>query len=334
MRIFVSQLGQHLAQLPAIIMVFGDDVWLREQSRSDIRQAAFQQGFEERLSLVQESPFNWNDLAQECQSMSLFAPKRIIELELPNSKPGADGSAVLAELAQHLQDTILVLHGPKLDSSQTNSKWFKALDKNGLYVQAITPEGQHYQRWLSGRARHHGVNLQADGQQMLSQMFEGNLLAADQALAQLALLAGNRSVGGDALEKLLENQSRYTAFQLTDALLSGDTDKALTILNQLKLEEVAPVLINWSLTKELQTLLQLASAPQLNDAFKQARIWPKRQPLYKGALNRLTPAHLAKLLGYCGQLELKIKGEHDEPWSELAELCLRFNPRYQGFTLS
>ena len=83
-----------------------------------------------------------------------------------------------------------------------------------------------------------------------------------------------------------------------------------------------------------QTLLQLASAPQLNDTFKQARIWPKRQPLYKGALNRLTPAHLAKLLGYCGQLELKIKGEHDEPWSELAELCLRFNPRYQGFTLS
>ncbi|WP_028114126.1 DNA polymerase III subunit delta [Ferrimonas kyonanensis] len=335
MRIFVSQLSQHLAQLPAVFMVFGDDILLREEARDEIRQAARQAGFDERLSLVQESPFNWNDLAQECQSMSLFSSRRLIELELPNSKPGADGSAVLSELAGQLQDTILLLHGPKLAKEQTNSKWFKALDSHGLYVQALTPEGQHYLRWLQQRLRHHGVNLQHDALHQFADLFEGNLLAADQAMAQLALLAGNRSVGADALGRLLHNQSRYTVFQLTDALLAGQSDKALTVLNQLRQEEIAPVLINWALVRELQLLCQLQQGQQqgsnLNELFKQQRIWAKRQPLYRNCLQRLPLPRLGQLLAICGQLEQQIKGDGDAPWSGLAELCLGFNPRYPLF---
>ncbi|WP_417347299.1 DNA polymerase III subunit delta [Ferrimonas sp.] len=336
MRIFVSQLGQHLTQLPAIVMVFGDDLLLREEARDQIRAAARDQGFSERLSLVQESPFNWQALAQECQSLSLFASRRIIELELPNSKPGADGSAVLTELVPALQDTLLLLHGPKMGKEQTNSKWFKTLEAAGLYVQALTPEGPHYQRWLQGRLRHHGVNLQPDALAQFGEMFEGNLLAADQAMAQLALLAGNRSIGSDALSKLLSNQSRYTVYQLTDLLLQGQCDKALTVLGQLKLEDTAPVLINWALIRELQLLLELQQGMSQGEnqaaLFKKLKIWPKRQPLYRGCLQRLPLPRIAALLGRCGQLEQRIKGVADSPWTELSEVCLGFAQRYQEFT--
>ncbi|TKB49483.1 DNA polymerase III subunit delta [Ferrimonas sediminicola] len=335
MRIFVSQLGQHLARLPAIVMVFGDDPLLREEARDQIRTAAREQGFGERLSLVQESPFNWQELAQECHSLSLFANRRIIELELPNGKPGADGSAVLTELAPQLQDTLLLLHGPKLGKEQTNSKWFKTLETAGLYVQALTPEGPHYHRWLQGRLRHHGVNLQPDALMQFGEMFEGNLLAADQAMAQLALLAGNRSIGAEALARLLSNQSRYSVYQLTDLLLLGQCDKALTVLGQLKLEETAPVLINWALIRELQLLLELQQGLSRGEnqaaLFKRLKIWPKRQPLYRGCLQRLPLARITALLGRCGALEQSIKGESEAPWTELSEVCLGFAQRYPEF---
>ncbi|MCH1923184.1 DNA polymerase III subunit delta, partial [Shewanella sp. A3A] len=75
-------------------------------------------------------------------AMSLFASRRIIELNLPNAKPGTDGSAMLQQLlAQPNPDILLIITGPKLAREQQSSKWFKSLDQQGIFVPCTTPEG-------------------------------------------------------------------------------------------------------------------------------------------------------------------------------------------------
>lgn len=338
MRIFPSQLGQHLDRLPPILMVFGDDVLIREECRDALRQACYRAGAQERLSLVQESPFNWDELRQECQSLSLFASSRIIELELPTLKPGTDGAAALAELAEELsgqQDLWLLLHGPKAAKEQTNSKWFKALDKHGLYVQALTPEGPHYQRWIAERARRHQLALDRDAQSYLASLFEGNLLAADQAMAQLALIAGGQRLNQAALAEHLQDQSRYSVFELADTLLAGNLDGALKILAQLRQEGTAPTLVSWAINRELTLLLGFcagqAEGRSLPELMKAARVWEKRQRLYQNCLGRLGAERIATAMATAGKLEAMLKGEHqDEPsqWLALADLCARFDPNY------
>ncbi|SHH80738.1 DNA polymerase III subunit delta [Ferrimonas marina] len=341
MRIFANQLPAQLKQLPQILMVFGDDVLIREECRDSLRQALFSSsyGIEERLSLVQESPFDWNALLSECHSLSLFASRRLIELELPNLKPGTDGATALQELAALLptqQDTFLLLHGPKAGREQTNTKWFKALDGAGLYVQALTPEGRHYQRWLSDRARHHQVQLTPDALAQLAPLFEGNLLAADQALAQLGLISAGARIEADTLGRLLEDQSRYSAFQLVDALLAGQMSRAFKILGQLQLEGTAPNLVSWSLIRELTLLCRLAQARQVGTALpaamKQAKIWDKRQPLYGSTMERLSNSQLADAMAAAGVLERGLKGDgmnEESQWLALADLCARFSGDYQ-----
>ena len=61
---------------------------------------------------------------------------------------------------------------------------------------------------------------------MLHSLYEGNLLAADQAMQLLQLLSPTNPVSADELSHYFEDQSRFTVFQLTDALLNNKQDSA------------------------------------------------------------------------------------------------------------
>uniref|UniRef100_Q0HXU6 DNA polymerase III subunit delta n=1 Tax=Shewanella sp. (strain MR-7) TaxID=60481 RepID=Q0HXU6_SHESR len=335
MRVYPDQLSRHLNPLHACYLIFGDDPWLLETSKDQIRQAAKRQGFEERVQLIQETGFNWGDLTQEWQSMSLFSSRRIIELTLPNAKPGADGSAALQALLQTPNpDVLLLLEGPKLASEQTNSKWFKTLDSLGIYLPCTTPEGDQFRRWLDSRIAHFKLNLQPDARAMLYTLYEGNLLAADQAMQLLQLLSPSQPIGADELSHYFEDQSRFTVFQLTDALLNNRQDSAQHMLAQLNGEGTAMPILLWALFKELQLLLSLkseqAQGAPLNSLFGKHRIWDKRKPLYQTALQRLSLTQIEHMLAFASKLELNLKQLGHEDWTGLSHLCLLFDPKAHG----
>ena len=65
--------------------------------------------------------------------MSIYSPAKLVEIELPEGKPGASGSKVLLNLAEQVaDDTIYLLHGGKIGKDVQNAKWFKTLDKLGI----------------------------------------------------------------------------------------------------------------------------------------------------------------------------------------------------------
>ncbi|GIU18339.1 MULTISPECIES: DNA polymerase III subunit delta [unclassified Shewanella] len=332
MRVYPDQLARQLSPLPQCCLIFGDDPWLCEQSRAALHAEAKRQGFEEKIQLTQETGFSWNELFEQWQAMSLFSSRRIIELTLPQAKPGTDGSAMLQTLMQmDNPDVLLILTGPKLAAEQTKSKWFKSLDAKGIYVPCTTPEGAQFQRWLDGRINHYGLSLARDPREMLFALYEGNLLAADQALQLLQLLSPTAPIDCEQLSQYFEDQSRFSVFQLTDAMLNNQQDKAQHILSQLKSEGVAMPIILWSLFKELALLLQLKSAQDKRESLQglwgKLRIWDKRKPIYQNALNRLELNHIETLLAGASAIELKLKQQGIEDWTGLSHISLLFDAK-------
>ncbi|AVI66813.1 DNA polymerase III subunit delta [Shewanella sp. WE21] len=332
MRVYPDQLSRHLNQLFPCYLIFGDDPWLIETTKDQIRQFAKRQGFDEKVQLIQETGFNWNDLTQEWQAMSLFSSKRLIELTLSQAKPGAEGSSTLQALLQTPNpDMLLIIEGPKLATEQTNSKWFKTLDAHGMYLPCATPEGEQFMRWLDGRIKHFKLNLQPDARAMLHSLYEGNLLAADQAMQLLQLLSPTKPVSADELGHYFEDQSRFTVFQLTDALLNNKQDSAQHMLAQLNGEGTALPILLWALFKELGLLFNLkceqAQGVALSALWGKHRIWDKRKPLYQAALQRLSLEQLEHMLALASKLELNLKQQGKEDWTGLSHLCLLFDPR-------
>lgn len=331
MRVYPDQISKHLSPLKQCYMVFGDDPWLCEMTRSQILHKAKKQGFEETIQLTQENNFNWDELLEQWQTLSLFSSRRIIELTLPQAKPGAQGSTMLQTLLNTPNpDVLLLVIGPKLAAEQTKSKWFKVLDATGVFIPCSTPEGAQFQRWIMGRISHFKLQIERDAQKILTGLYEGNLLAADQALQLLQLLSPTRPITSHQLEQYFEDQSRFSVFQLMDTLLHNQQRKAQHILVQLKAEGIALPIVLWSLFKELTILLQLKSAQEdkepLQPHWDQLRIWDKKKPAYQAALSRLTLSHIDHLLIKTSALEIKLKQQGHEDWVGLSHLCLLFDP--------
>ncbi|MGZ9899238.1 DNA polymerase III subunit delta [Shewanella gaetbuli] len=332
MRVYPDQLKKHLQPLPQICLLFGDDLWLVENSKQQLITAAKKQGFDERVQLTQETSFNWQDLIQEWQSMSLFASRRIIELTLPNGKPGTEGAkAFQTILSQANPDIILIVQGPKAGLEQTNSKWFKSLDSIGLYIPCATPEGKQFERWLDGRIMHYKLTVHHDAKAMMFNLFEGNLLAAEQAMQMLQLVSPNSNITPEQLTHYFEDQSRFSVFQLTDAILLNHQKQAQHMLAQLQSEGTAMPILMWAVFKEITLLLNLKLAQsqgeQLNKLWGQYRIWDKRKPLYQAALSRLELHHLEHMLALASSLELNLKQYGAEDWIGMSHLCILFDPR-------
>jgi len=329
MQIYANQLVNHLKQLVPCYLVFGDEPLQKKEALRDIRQACQQSGFDERICLSQEPGFSWHELAQAGQNLSLFSSRQLIELELTTIKPGQDGSKALISFIEHASpDTILLIHGPKAGQDVQKAKWFKTLSGAGLFVVVNQPQGPAFNQWVSRRVSHCQLNFAPDALAQFCRMFEGNLLAADQELEKLSLQLGQQLIELKTLKQRTSNQARYNLFELQDALLGGNTNKALAILSHLKLQGTEPQLIFWAFNKEFELLQQLHHAGQqrqpLAKIYQQARIWQSRQNLYNGALHRLSGQKLLTMTQLLAEIDQEIKVHFTLPWHLLTELVLIF----------
>ncbi|MBZ9612927.1 DNA polymerase III subunit delta [Rheinheimera maricola] len=301
-KFYANQLGQHLAgQLAPCYLIFGEEPLQKLEAIDALRQAAKQQGYAERISLTADAQFDWNELSNELQAMSLFAERRLIELELAQQKLSAGANEQLKALPTHLHsDIILLIHGERSHSDVSKLVWFKQLQTQAVQVPIYPLDERQSLQWLKERARQLQLQLSTEALTLLQQHCAGNLLAARQELEKLALSALPQPLDATTLSEFLADHSSFSVFQLVDAILHGQLDAALYRLQRLCQQDTEPVIIAWQLQKEVLQLRQLRQAePQgrpLAEVFKQLAIWPKRQPLYQTALQRLTLGWLDYLL--------------------------------------
>ncbi|MBV2129549.1 DNA polymerase III subunit delta [Arsukibacterium indicum] len=339
-KLYANQLVTQLQQgLAACYLVFGDEPLQKLEAIDAIRQAAKTQGFAERLSFTVDNQFDWSQLHNELGAMSLFADKRLIELELGQKLP-ANASEQLKQLANTLSpDIVLVLHGQRSFAEVSKLAWFKQLQQHAIQVAIYPLDDRQAYQWLQQRARQLNLQLTADAFNLLQHHSAGNLLAARQELEKLALTHPEQRIDADMLADFLADHSSFTVFQLGDAILAGESQQALHRLQRLLEQDLEPAIIIWQLQRDLQQLQQLQhdqlQGIALSQTYKQLAIWPKRQPLYQQALQRLSLSYLNYLLQELAAFDRLYKaGQLADVTTALGHLvCLFIKPVPRAFSL-
>lgn len=331
MKLRAEQLQDHLKkQLLPVYIISGDEPLLSQEAADSIRTAARAQGFGERDIFHAEGNFDWNQILNESSAMSLFSDKKMLEIRIPSGKPGDKGSAALSELCDNPNpDNMVLVILPKLDRSGQNSKWMKSLEAAGAHIQVWPVDAKQMPRWIQQRLRSAGINANQEAVQILADRVEGNLLAAVQEIEKLKLLAPDGGVDGNTMSSVVADSARYNLFEFVDKILIGDAQSAARSLRGLQNEGTDAIPLLWAITRELRILVkasELVAAGEHSDrALKNAGVWEKRLPLFRGALQRLRPAHLRMLLRQAGAIDRGIKGMRDaDVWDELATLVLSF----------
>lgn len=329
MRLGLQQFYQHLdRQLAPVYLLSGDEPQQMMEAADAIRARARQEAYDEREVFTVDKEFNWQALVESSNSLSLFAEKRVLDLRMPGGKPGREGSQVLRDYAERPpEDTILLIQTGKLEKGADKSSWYKALDSAGVVVQIWPLDLKQTQEWVSARALKLGLKLDKEAVAFIAERVEGNLLAAAQELDKLLLLHGEAQLDLEAVLGSVADQSRYSVFDLVDAMLTGEKRRCLRLLDGLRAEGVEPILILWGLSREVRSLYDMGRRVQRGEAVEQAmasaRVWNQRKPLVRQALSRLNTHQLQDLLQRCALIDRTIKGVGaGSVWDELLQLII------------
>jgi DNA polymerase-3 subunit delta len=331
MQLKLPQIATHLAkQLAPVYLLHGDEPLLQIEAAQAIREAAVCAGFTEREVMVAEAGFDWDAVTAANASMSLFGSRRVLDLRIPNGKPGTKGAEVLEAVGTNPSpDNVLLVTMPRLDRTAASSDWFAALDAAGVSVAIWPIERDDLPSWIAQRLARNGQRAAGDVLQFLADLTEGNLLAAQQEIDKLALLLPPGEVTQDDIEKVVAKVARYDSAELSVALLDGDVERVCRILDGLQAEGEGVQLVLWQIAEDTHALLGIAQAQRdgqsVATALRGARVWGKRQSAMERAARRIDGRALAKLVPELARLDKISKGiGKGEVWDETRAYVLRF----------
>jgi DNA polymerase III subunit delta len=333
LRLRAEQLPDALARgLAGIYLVSGDEPLLVGEAADAIRAAARAAGYADRRVFFIDRSFSWDELRLATQSLSLFAERRLFELRMPSGKPDK-GAALLAQLAaQPASDLIYLVVTDKLDKKAGDTAWVQAIEKHGAWVPILPVDTAALPGWLRGRAKMLQIDIDPQASQLIVDRVEGNLLAAQQELEKLKLLANGAAIDVELVIRSVGDSARYDVFQLAEAAAAGDAARALRVLLGLKSEGVEPTLILWALLRELRGMWQARERTRLRSAARGSG-WNLAATPSPRALSRLKKLPLAPLLIQASHTDRVIKGiSPGDAWSALTGLTGAFAGALQATT--
>jgi DNA polymerase-3 subunit delta len=327
-----------------VYVVFGDEHLLAQEACDRIRAAARAGGFTDRSVFTVERYFDWSSLIGASQSMSLFGDRQLVELRIPNGKPGKEGADALKTMASaDNPDVLTLITLPRLDAATQKAAWFAAITGAGVAIKVDPIERAQLPMWVGQRLAQQGQRV-APGEegrralQFIADRVEGNLLAAHQENQMLGLLYPAESVlTFEQIHDAVLNVARYDVFKLNEAMLTGDVGRLARMLDGLKGEGEAAVLVLWALVEEVRTLLRIkrgvAAGKPLATLLRENRVWGPRERLIGPALARVTESALEKALSLAAKLDRQVKGlsgstgqkgsePPPNPWDGMFELAM------------
>ncbi len=312
-----------------VYLIAGPELLRVLEAADAVRAQARAQGIGEREVFDADGrDFDWGRLEASFNAPSLFSSRRLIELRLPGGKPGKEGAEVIgAFCAQPPPDVVLLITAGDWSKAH-HGKWVDAVVRAGALAVAWAIKPHELPGWIESRLRARGVRADRDAVQRLAERVEGNLLAAAQEIDKLALLGGEGSLDGEAMESLVADAARYDVFRLSDAMLAGQAPQVARILAGLRAEGEAVAALMPIVVKELLRTAALAKVQagggNLAAEMKAQGIWESKQAPFKRALQRhANPRRWEGFAAEASRIDRIAKGRADgDAWVALERLLL------------
>ncbi|HEY7906179.1 MAG TPA: DNA polymerase III subunit delta [Wenzhouxiangella sp.] len=344
MKAFPERLPAMLqSQLANVYLVAGPEALLVEEATDAIRSAAKTHGLSERVVLDADARFDWGSLTRATETGSLFASRRLVELNLPTGKPGQDGGSALREWVAEPRDDVLLIKCAAWELASEKSVWFKAIDQAGVFVPCWAVKPHQLPKWIASRLSSRGLSIDGPSAQFLADRLEGNLLAAAQEVERLALLyPNNHRLTLAELKEAVSDNARFDAYRLTELVLTGQIGAALRCIRGLAETDVYKPLVVSALSRELSVIgsyLILSKTLAEQQVFKQLKVWPSRQEPIKAAARRLSVARVGEALAELSVLDGMSKSKQSVYfWMTLERFCVALctgqSMAYVGSSLS
>ena len=309
-------------------LVHGGEPFQTEEIICAIKHIATKEGYNRNMVFDVNAQFDWDELLNKCQNLDIFADRSLVDIRLHSDSIGKQGNQALENLLlKQSPDICIIIRGQKLKAQTLNSTWVKLLQKTGQIRVAKPIPANKWTGWIVQRLKQAGFSPSSEVIEYIARSYEGNLNAAAQCIGKLQAMLPAGEISLEQIKLFLNNNHRFSVFDLSEAAINGDYKRTFQIFHGLKDEAVDPVLILWALTREIRNLLKLSydiqSGSSLEQSAQRLGIWRDKVPSIKIALDRLSVSRLEKLLKISKTIDLTIKGiSPGNSWETLMSVCL------------
>jgi DNA polymerase-3 subunit delta len=320
-----------------VCVLFGDDRFLKQLARREIKAALFGARQDEAIvSVFAGEVCQWRDVSDELATVSLFGAgeKRLAIVEDADKFVTANRSQLEDYAASPSRAGVLILD---VESWAANTRLYKQVDKSGLQIlckppeikkgRDVVPDEVKIAKWLvPWAASRHDLKLARGAVEALLELVGAEIGMLDQALAKLSLYV-DRQAGAAATPEMVHDivggWRAKSAFELIDTATMGDAADALVRLDRLLQSSEHPIAIlaaiSWSLRRFASAARHYARAerrgsrPTLRQALLDAgfKDWPAGS-LAKNEerLKQITRLRAGRLHRWLLEADLELKGGH------------------------
>jgi DNA polymerase-3 subunit delta len=322
-----EQLPSLLARsLESVYLVAGAEPLLVQECRDQIIKAAQGQGFVERDVYQVDARFDWDRISEDSAALSLFSSRKIIDIRLPTGKPGREGAKALIDSAAASDpDVLLLVSCDQWSSASRKTKWAGVLGKAGVMVEIWPVKPHEMPFWIKNRMLKAGLEPDPAAVELLAELVEGNLLAAQQEIEKLLLLDQGSRVTAQTITRSVANSARFDSFRLVECSLLGQLDECLRVAAGLHRTNIPIQVVVGALFRELDLAATahaaIHSGGNESSVFRKLNVWPARQGPMKAAIRRLSDSDLGNSFRALSLIDRQSKGRAaGDPWQSLDRL--------------
>ncbi|BCA95283.1 DNA polymerase III subunit delta [Legionella antarctica] len=327
MQIKQQMLAQQLQKKIAPLYVLtGQEHYLLDESLHTLKSFIKKSyDFDEKIIAIQSTE-DWSTVLEEANSYSLFSDTVVLNIFYDKKSIDAAGKKILTEYLKVINSRcFIIIRAPNIPANQL--QWLYS-NEHVVLVVAYPLNAESMKHWIANQLKKNTLNFEHQIPDLIYQYTQGNMLACAQVIEKIALSSpSNSQINAQQALEHLSDQCAQSPFELIEACLMGQADKAIHILRQAANNKTEATLILWMLSQEIRVLLQLLFSTRQNLDFKtacnQLKIWPQRINLYKLSIQRLNSSGLNQLLHYCKTIDEQIKSnQNTQVWNSLEKLAL------------
>ncbi|MGD9850661.1 MAG: DNA polymerase III subunit delta [Nitrospirales bacterium] len=237
----VQDLHSHLQRngLGSLYMVVGEEPYFRDLALSFLRQSLAGAGNRDskdsessgvlmNCDLLYGDETDASEILCMAEEVSFFSSTRMIIVKWAEKLSARDGEMLIPYFQQPNESTTLVFSAIKLDG---RTKWVQELKKRATVIDCAPLYENQRSAWVAQQARECGVKLDSSGLDLLKDQAAEGLYAARNELEKLgAFMQDGQPVGAQDVETVRGKPPGISVFDWSDAVASGDHNRALDII--------------------------------------------------------------------------------------------------------
>lgn len=307
-------------------LFFGEEDYLKSNALRTAREAVLSKdALTFDFTRLDEDSYSPDALETAILSLPVFSEKRFVELHCfdflsAKSKDIKDLEAVLSELEDN-EDTVFVLYTAPCELNvgepKKPSKIFKTLCE---YLKPVAFEKQSRDKlakWVIAHFKHNGVEISRQNCERMLDECGLDMFALNFECEKLSAYVRSKGRGeleaGD-IDLLATKNPQFGTYDFANAVLNGDTDKALAILSVYKFSDTAGNNVAMTLGSIASVYRDLYNISILKETgadyreiAKKLKMNEYRCSLYYKALKNRTTKDIERLISLCSKVDTSLK---------------------------